>query len=91
MKIAYPMRFQREEEGPGWWAQGLAPLEDVMTQGDTLEQTRARAREALSVVLELMLDQGRRVPRPFSMPGMGVELVEPEADVVPRLVKLFAR
>ena len=88
MTVAYPLRFQPEEEGGGYWVQGLPPLDNVLTQGPTLEVARERAAEALSLVLELLLDEGRPVPRPFSASGAGVYLIQPEPAVAARIAAL---
>lgn len=90
MKIAYPMRFTPADEG-GYWVQGLAPLSNVLTEGATLEEALAMAREALTGVLETMLDQGQPVPRPFAAQGEDIQMIAPEPETMAPLVLRWAR
>lgn len=91
MRIAYPFRFTREADG-GFSVQGLAPLTGVITQGDTIEEARRHAVEALTMMLEGWLDDGAVVPRPdgASVPA-DCELIEPEAEIVPPLLLRWSR
>jgi predicted RNase H-like HicB family nuclease len=78
--IAFPLRFERDEDG-GYVVQGLPPLDNVMTEGATLEQARAMAREALSGILAFMLDDGQAIPRPAVAQGRDIELIAPEPAI----------
>jgi predicted RNase H-like HicB family nuclease/DNA-binding XRE family transcriptional regulator len=90
MRIAYPFRFTPEAEG-GFSVQGMAPLTGVITQGDSLDEARHHAREALTVMLEGLLDDGDPVPPPPASALESAELIEPEPDVVPPLLLRWSR
>lgn len=90
MTIAFPLRFHREDEG-GYWFQGLPPYENVLGEGATLAQARLMAAEALSGVLEVMLDSGQPVPRPVPAGGNDVVAIAPEPAVCQRLQALWGR
>ena len=90
MTLAFPMRFHPAEEG-GYWVQGLAPLTNVLTEGETIEDAKAMAREALSAVLASMLDHGEPIPRPSTAEGEGIQLIAPEPSVVMPILLRWAR
>jgi len=59
-----------EDAGEGWVYAHVPELPEVQTQGETLEQAREMARDAISLVL----DERRRRGEPI--PGTGWALVE---------------
>lgn len=63
MILAYPLRFEPEPTG-GFVVQGLPPLTGVITEGDTLEEAKEMASDALNLVLAAMLDAGDPIPHP---------------------------
>lgn len=63
MILAYPLRFHSAEEG-GFWAESVGPLEGVFTQGESLDEAKEMAREALNLMLASLLDGGDPIPRP---------------------------
>lgn len=89
MKIVYPVRVWRDEESGVFLVEGLPPLDNVATYGDTVEDALENAREALTGVLGVMVDMGQPIPDPVqSCTGDGVYLVEPSPKVaVPILLR----
>lgn len=87
MKIAYPVRVWPEDGV--YMAQGIAPLDNVATFGQSVAEALDHAREALTGVLGAMLDGGHPIPDPPSIAaGDGVYLVEPSPRVaVPILLR----
>lgn len=87
MKVAYPVRIWTDDGV--YNVQGLPPLENVLTFGDTLGDALDHAEEALSGVLGAMLDHGQRIPDPASASkGSDIYWVEPYAQVaVPILLR----
>jgi predicted RNase H-like HicB family nuclease/DNA-binding XRE family transcriptional regulator len=90
MKLAYPIRFHVAEEG-GFWAQGVDPLENVMTQGESIGETREMARDALTLVLGFMLDNGQPIPRPPRVEGDDIHWIEPAPEVLTPMLLKWAR
>lgn len=86
MRVAYP--FQIQQEGGSFLVRGLPPLDNVMTYGETEDQALAAAQEALSGVLEVMLEDGEVIPDPPVVTGGDVHLVEPSPQIaVPILLR----
>lgn len=87
MKIAYPVRVWFEDGVH--MIQGLPPMDNVMTFGETVPEALDHAREALTGVLGALLDRGLPLPDPVSVPAAdGVYLVEPEPTVaIPILLR----
>lgn len=83
-QIAYPARIYQDPEDPsgGWVAHfpGLGSRAGIATQGDTKQQARANAREALTLYLEASFERGWELPEPelLTRSEDGWELVEPE-------------
>jgi len=90
MKLAYPFRVW-EEDG-SYIVQGLPPLDNVVTYGETVSDALASAREALTGVLGAMLDGGQPIPDPPAedVPE-GIYLVEPFAKVTAPVLLRKAR
>ncbi|HWA98973.1 MAG TPA: type II toxin-antitoxin system HicB family antitoxin, partial [Pirellulales bacterium] len=53
-------------------------LPELVTEGDTIDDAYANARDALSAVVELYSDQGRELPAGIRLPAAG-EVVWSEA------------
>jgi predicted RNase H-like HicB family nuclease/DNA-binding XRE family transcriptional regulator len=91
MTLAYPMKFHPAEEG-GYWVQGVPPLTNVLSEGETLEHAKEMAREALSGVFLSMLDHGLPIPRPLPIiEEEGIQWIEPEPSVVAPILLRWAR
>ncbi len=88
MKVAYPVRVWPEDSG--FAVQGLPPLDNVITCGETKEEAVQNAVEALTGVLEAMLDDGLPIPDPpqTAEGAEDVVWIEPEPSAaVPVLLR----
>ena len=87
MKIAYPARVWPEDGA--YVVQGLEPMGNLLTYGDTLGEALDNAQEALTGILGAMMDHGRAIPAPAeAVEKEGVYLVEPAPNVaVPLLIR----
>ena len=79
MKIQYPLRVHKAEEG-GYWAE-FPDLPGCVTEGDTLKETLDNAREALSGWIASRFERNFEVPTASSARGKNVHLVEPFPEV----------
>ena len=90
MKIEYPVRIGKDEESGAFLVEGLEPLVNVLTYGNSLEEALAHAQDALTGVLGSMLDNGVDIPDPVrsSRKEKNVYWIEPDPKVaIPILVK----
>jgi antitoxin HicB len=79
MKIQYPVRIHKAEEG-GYWAE-FPDLPGCVTEGDTLKETLDNAQEALSGWIASRFERNFEVPTASSIKGKNVHLVEPFPEV----------
>jgi antitoxin HicB len=92
MRLAYPMRFTPEPGEPGVYnVQAIEPMGGVITFGESLEEAKAMARDALTGVLASMLDHGEPVPPPPHAEGDDIYWIEPEPEVAVPLLLRWAR
>jgi antitoxin HicB len=77
--IAYPARFEAAEEG-GYVVEFL-DIPSCVTEGDTLEEAKVRAREALSGVLASLDSRKARIPEPSKAGGDDIYYIEPELKI----------
>lgn len=90
MKILYPVRIEKDEKSGALFVEGLAPLTNVLTYGNTLEDALENAREALTGILGSMLDHGDDIPDPInpSKKEKDIYWIEPDPKVaIPILVR----
>lgn len=90
MKILYPVRIDKDEESGALLVEGLVPLTNVLTYGNTLEDALENAREALTGILGAMLDHGDDIPDPVnpSKKEEDIYWIEPDPKVaIPILVR----
>ncbi len=87
MKVVYPFRVWKEDED--YLVQGLEPLENVLTYGESIEEALMNGREALTGVLGVMLDNGQKFPDPQKVSqAKDVYWIEPDPSVaIPILVR----
>jgi antitoxin HicB len=76
MKIAYPARATKEEDGIFFVA--FPDLEEAMTQGKTLDEALFNAAEVLTLVMEHRLEQEQEIPEPSQLTGSNVHWIAPE-------------
>jgi antitoxin HicB len=79
MKIQYPVRVHKVEEG-GYRAE-FPDLPGCVTEGDTLKETLDNAQEALSGWIASRFERNYEVPTASSARGKNVHLVEPFPEV----------
>jgi antitoxin HicB len=86
MKIQYPLRVHKAEDG-GYWAE-FPDLPGCVTQGDTLKETLDNAQEALSGWIASRFERNFEVPAESSPRGKSIHLIEPYPEVmVPLLLR----
>ena len=89
MKIAYPARITKEEDGIFFVA--FPDLEEAMTQGETLDEALFNAAEVLTLVMEHRLEQEQEIPEPSQLTSSDVHWVAPEVNVQAALLIRKAR
>ena len=87
MRIAYQAIFEPAEEG-GFCVM-FPDLPGTLTEGDTREESVFNAEEALTGVLETLLDHGEEIPEPTEHDG-GI-WIYPSPQVQAALLVRFAR
>ena len=80
MKIQFPLRVHKAEEG-GYWAE-FPDLAGCITEGDTLEETLENAQEALSAWIASRFERNFEIPAASSLKGKNIHPVEPYPEVV---------
>ena len=63
-------------------------LPGCLTEGGTLEEAKANAREALSGYLASIFERNFKIPKASSLRGKGVYMIEPEPEIA---VPIFLR
>ena len=69
MLYRVPLLFNPQPEG-GFTVTSPA-LPELVTEGDTLDEAYANARDALAAVIELYADEGRTLPSSVTLPASG--------------------
>jgi antitoxin HicB len=64
-----PLLFTPQPEGGYTVASPVLP--ELVSEGDTLEEAQANARDAFDAVMELYAEQGRSLPASISLPASG--------------------
>lgn len=86
MKIKYPMKIHKAEEG-GFWAE-FPDLPGCVTQGDTEEELMAMAKDALSGWLAVSFERNFSIPEAKTVKGKNIRWVEPRPDVsIPLMIR----
>ena len=86
MKIEYPLRIHKAEEG-GFWAE-FPDLPGCITEGDTLEETLNNAKEALNGWITSRFERNFEVPTSSKIKGRNIYKIEPSPEVrVPLLLR----
>jgi antitoxin HicB len=62
MNLCYPARFEPQQPS-GFFVQFI-DFDNVITQGENIEECKANAQEVLSLVIEDMLEDGKEIPKP---------------------------
>ncbi len=77
--LKYPARFIPEETG-GYVVEFI-DLPGCHTEGDTIEEAEAMAKEALSGWLESVYSRDIRIPEPTSADGDDIRYIAPEPEI----------
>ena len=77
--IAYPAKFKKAAEG-GYIVEFI-DIPSCITEGDTLEEAKAMAKEAISAMLYSLDSRSMKIPEPSVIKGKGVHLIEPELKI----------
>jgi len=77
--IHYAAVFNPQAEGG--YTVTIPELPEAITEGDTMEEARFNAAEALSLALAVRIELGEAIPVPSPPSGADMEWVEPDAAV----------
>jgi antitoxin HicB len=85
--ISYPAKITYIKSDRSYLVE-FPDLPGCLTEGGTLEQARANAREALSGYLASIFERNFKIPKASSPRGKGVYMIEPELEIA---VPIFLR
>jgi len=77
--IAYPAKFEKAVEG-GFVVEFI-DMPSCVTEGDTLEEAKVMAKEALSAMLYSLDSRKKTIPEPSKTKGRGIYYIEPELKI----------
>jgi len=77
--IAYPAKFTKAIEG-GYVVE-FVDVPSCVTEGDTLEEAMAMAKEAISAMLYSFDSRKMTIPEPSKVKGRGIHYIEPELKI----------
>ena len=77
--IAYPAKFIKAAEG-GYVVEFI-DIPSCVTEGDTLEEAKAMAKEAVSAMLYSLDSRKMTIPEPSNKKGRGIYYIEPELKI----------
>ena len=77
--IAYPAKFKKAAEG-GYVVEFI-DIPSCVTEGDTLEEAKAMAKEAISAMLYSLDSRRMNIPEPSAIKGRGIFFIEPELKI----------
>jgi antitoxin HicB len=77
--ISYPAKFKKAKEG-GYIVEFI-DLPSCVTEGDTLEEAKIMAKEALSGVLASLDSRKEKIPHPSRVSGKNIYSIEPELKI----------
>ena len=79
MKIKYPAKIQKEEDGTFFVS--FPDIPEALTQGATMEEALFNASEVLTLSMEYRLDEEQKVPDSSDIVGDNIHLISPSAKV----------
>lgn len=62
--LEYHAAYFKNEEDDGWYVVQVLDFPGVVTQGRTLREARAMVKDALQLMMESYLDEGKKLPKP---------------------------
>jgi antitoxin HicB len=77
--IAYPAKFKNAAEG-GYVVEFI-DIPSCITEGDTLEEAKTMAKEAISAMLYSLDSRRMTIPEPSTIKGRGIYYIEPELKI----------
>ena len=77
--ITYPAKFEKAAEG-GYVVEFI-DIPSCVTEGDTLEEAKAMAKEAISAMLYSLDSRKMTIPEPSAVKGRGIHYIEPELKI----------
>jgi antitoxin HicB len=77
--ISYPARFKKAVEG-GYIVEFI-DIPSCITEGDTLEEAKTMAKEALSAMLFSLDSRKMTIPEPSTVKGKSIYYIEPEMKI----------
>ncbi len=87
MILAYPAKIKYYKEDRSY-AVEFPDLPGCLTEGETLEDAKVNAREALTGYLASVFEREYKIPDPSKIKGRNIHMIEPEPEVsVPILLR----
>ncbi|MSQ93403.1 MAG: type II toxin-antitoxin system HicB family antitoxin [Gemmataceae bacterium] len=77
--LIYHAAFYKYEEDNGWYVVSVLDFPGVNTQGRTLREARFMVKDALKLMAESYLEEGRTLPKP------NPKLADPEAKRIEKI------
>jgi len=77
--IAYPAKFEKAAEG-GYVVEFI-DIPSCVTEGNTLEEAKIMAKEAISAMLYSLDSRRMTIPDPSTVKGRGIYYIEPELKI----------
>ena len=77
--IAYPAKFKKAAEGG--FTVAFIDIPSCVTEGDTLEDAKTKAKEAISAMLYSLDSRKMSIPEPSTAEGRGIYYIEPELKI----------
>jgi predicted RNase H-like HicB family nuclease len=62
--LEYHAAYYRFKEDAGWYSVSVLDFPGVNTQGRTLREARTMVKDALQLMVECYLEEGRKLPKP---------------------------
>ncbi len=89
MTISYPATIKYMVEDKSYLVE-FPGLQGCLTEGDTIEEAKYNAREALTGYLASLFERNLKIPEPSKIKGKDIYYIEPEPEVsVPILLRKF--
>jgi len=80
MILRYPARIKYVKEDRSYIVE-FPDLPGCLTEGETMEDARVNAREALTGYLASVFEREYRIPDPSIIKGRNIHMIEPEPEV----------
>ena len=80
MKLFYPAKIKYIKEDKAYLVE-FPDLPGCLTEGDSLEEAKQNARDALTGYLASIFERNFRIPEPSKIKGRNIYMIEPEPEV----------